>query len=96
MEDSVQQLLERYPLSGAASTIFPFLPPSLLGQAGATGALHPLLGVPVLRTPADLLAQQYLSALAAAAVGAPATPVSSSVNVNEHAINRSASLFFLY
>jgi len=104
MEDAVglQQLLESYPLSGvAASSMFPFLPPSLLGQptapAGATaGTLHhPLLGVPpppVLRSPAaDLLAQQYLAALAAVAAGlqSSGTPVSApSVNVNDHTLNR--------
>jgi len=77
-------------MSGAASTMFPFLPPSLLGSAGAPGAaLHPLLGVPVLRTPADLLAQQYLWALAATAAETPATSVSSSVSGNDHSANRS-------
>jgi len=90
MDESVQQLLERYPLTGAASSMFPFLPPSLLGPAGAGGALHPLLGVPVLRSPADLLAQQYLWALAASASETPATSVpSSSAGLGEHTVNRS-------
>ena len=90
MEESAQQLLERYPLSGAASGMFPFLPPSLLGPAGASGTLHPLLGVPVLRSPADLLAQQYLWALAASASETPATTVpSSSAGINDHPVNRS-------
>ena len=93
MEESVQQLLERYPLSGGPSSMLPFLPPSLLGPAGASGALHPLLGVPVLRTPVDLLAQQYLSALAAAAaVQTPSIPSStSSATVNDHSASRSES-----
>ena len=86
----MQQLVDRYP----SSAMFPFLPPSLLGAAGASGALHPLLGVPVLRTPADLLAQQYLSALAAAAAAqTPATSVSSSVG--DHSRSRSVSCFSL-
>jgi len=88
----MQQLLERYALPGATSAMFPLLPPSFLGTAGATGSLHPLLGVPVLRTPADLLAQQYLSSLAAAAAAqAPATSVPSSASINDHSISRSVS-----
>jgi len=89
MEESVQQLLERYPLSGGASAMFPFLPPSLLGQTGGTGPLHSLLGVPVLpRTPADLLAQQYLSALAAAAVQTSTSSIQSPGNITDHLVNR--------
>jgi len=88
----MQQLMDRYP----ASAMFPFLPPSLLGAAGASGALHPLLGVPVLRTPADLLAQQYLSALAAAAAAqTPATSVSSTAGVGDHSLSRSVWCFSL-
>jgi len=71
--------------------MFPFLPPSLLGPAGATGALHPLLGVPVLGSPANLLAQQYLWALAASAAETPATSAPSSVSTSDQPVNRSAS-----
>ena len=102
MEKSMELLLERYPLSGG-SGMFPFLPPGLLGSAGASGAaaaaaLHPLFGIPaVLRTPADLVAQQYLSALAAAAAAAAAaqtTTTSSNVN-DQPPVIRSASNDFL-
>jgi len=71
----------------ATSSLFPFLSPGLLGPAAASApSLHPLLGVPIHRSPADLLAQQYLSALAAAAAAAVAgpVPVSASASSSMH------------
>jgi len=94
MQESMHQLLERYPLTDAstASAAFPLFPPSLLSPPGGAVSLHPLLGVPVLRNPAaELLAQQYLWALAASAGETSATSATRSDD-NEHSTNRSVGL----